>query len=397
MSTPHAGIQARHLAGADLAAALRDARARTWALVDDLDDAAWRPPHQPGVNPLHWEMAHIAWFAEFWTLRGPHGRGADGFATAARAGRFAATDAHFDSARLAHADRWTTPMPTRSALRQMHAGQLQASIDALPDTSGLTQAEADRALYFHRLALFHEDMHAEAFVWTRATLGHPAPQGLSPPLLSSTRAGRIEVPSGLHADGRSPDAPGFSFDNELHNFAENSRGHIPTDSYSIDSTQVSASRFAEFLSASGHPPPPRWRRQPGHSVANGWQIRWFDGWIDATPTLPAMHVSHTDALAYCAWAGCRLPTATEWEQAALRGQGFHWGHSVWEWTASVFLPYAGFVAGPYAEYSQPWFGDHIELRGGAFATHERMHHPCYRNFFLPQRSDIFSGFRTVAL
>jgi len=71
---------------------------------------------------------------------------------------------------------------------------------------------------------------------------------------------------------------------------------------------------------------------------------------------------------------------------------------VWEWTASSFDPYPGVVVGtPYREYSQPWFGDRKVLRGGAWATGSRVASPRYRNFFQPQRNDIFAGFRTCAL
>ncbi len=137
-------------------------------------------------------------------------------------------------------------------------------------------------------------------------------------------------------------------------------------------------------------------------------MRWFDRWLALAPALPAMHLNAYEAEAYCRWAGRRLPTAAEWEFAATRkaqqktpqkmgeGNSFHWGHSVWEWTADTFKPYPGFAPGPYREYSEPWFGDHREMRGGAIATHARLHDARYRNFFLPDRSDIFSGFRTVA-
>ena len=42
---------------------------------------------------------------------------------------------------------------------------------------------------------------------------------------------------------------------------------------------------------------------------------------------------------------------------------------VWEWTASDFLPYPGFTAWPYREYSEVFFGSEYKmLRGGSFAS-----------------------------
>jgi iron(II)-dependent oxidoreductase len=71
--------------------------------------------------------------------------------------------------------------------------------------------------------------------------------------------------------------------------------------------------------------------------------------------------------------------------------------NVWEWTASDFVPYPGFEPGPYKEYSEPWFGDHKVLRGGCWATSEIVARPTYRNFYTPDRRDVWAGFRTCAL
>jgi iron(II)-dependent oxidoreductase len=67
--------------------------------------------------------------------------------------------------------------------------------------------------------------------------------------------------------------------------------------------------------------------------------------------------------------------------------------NVWEWTATAFDGYPGFRPGPYREYSQPWFGDHRVLRGGSFATRSRLACNRYRNFYMPERRDMFCGFR----
>lgn len=390
---------ARRLAGAGLAAALRDSRARLRALIGDLSDAQWRPPYQPGVNPVAWEAAHVAWFAEFWTLRGPHRVNTDGLVCAARPARHAGPDEHLDSARLAHAQRWTTPLPERERVHAMLDAQLDATLAVLDRLPG----DGDEALYFHRLSLFHEDMHAEAFVWLRAALGYAAPAGAQLPRLSANE--RLAVPGGDAFIGWPPGEPGFAFDNER-------RGHaVALRGFEIDARPVGAGEFAAFVDAGGYDRaelwpgeagawrasarcahPQRWRREAG-----GWQVRWFDRWQPLSADEPVIHVNAFEAEAYARWAGRRLPTAAEWEHAAATHGAMAWGHGVWEWTADAFAPYAGFEPGPYKDYSAPWFGTHRELRGGSFATHERMHHARYRNYFEPQRADVFAGFRTAAL
>ena len=80
--------------------------------------------------------------------------------------------------------------------------------------------------------------------------------------------------------------------------------------------------------------------------------------------------------------------------AAHTVAGFQWGR-VWEWTATPFAPYPGFVPHPYVDYSAPWFDGRPVLKGASQATSPRMRHPKYRNYFERHRNDIMAGFRSV--
>jgi formylglycine-generating enzyme required for sulfatase activity len=112
---------------------------------------------------------------------------------------------------------------------------------------------------------------------------------------------------------------------------------------------------------------------------------------------PVLHVTWYEADAWCRWAGRRLPSEVEWEMAACLGgaRGFRWGQ-VWEWTADLYRPYPGFQPGPermFATEACPT-GDRRVLRGGSFATNERMCHPRQRWPQGAARDDLFTGFRS---
>jgi gamma-glutamyl hercynylcysteine S-oxide synthase len=164
---------------------------------------------------------------------------------------------------------------------------------------------------------------------------------------------------------------------------------------------VTNAQYEEFVAAGGY-----LKREYWSEAGWGWkdrnaplywrdsEVRRFDCWVPRVPDEPVMHVNWHEAQAYCKFAGRRLPSEAEWEYAAL--DGLEGTRNVWEWTASPFLPYPGFVRDPYKEYSEPWFATHKVLRGGSFATPPRIARPRFRNFYTADRADIFAGFRTCA-
>ncbi len=83
---------------------IEDARARTFAMVDDLDDEQMSVPYLPTVNPFLWELGHGIWFQEYWVLR--HALGG--------APLIDDPDHLFDSTYVGHEMRWHLKMPERA-------------------------------------------------------------------------------------------------------------------------------------------------------------------------------------------------------------------------------------------------------------------------------------------
>ncbi len=293
-------------------------------------------------------------------------------------------------------------------------------------------------------------MHGEALVYTRRTLGYAPPRvvGTGVPGGGSL-AGDAAIPGGLFRLGSEPGSE-FTFDNEM--WAHEWR----VEPFRIARAATTQAEFALFVDDGGYERDDLWSeagrawkragkaRQPLHWRRDGglWMRRHYDRLVALEPDVAVLHVNAFEADAYCAWAGRRLPTELEWEVAACgipdvngrlsaEKRAFPWGDetptpdrahldlranepcdvgayaygdsafgcrqmlgNVWEWCADEFRPYPGFAAGPYREYSEPWFSGHRVLRGGSFATRSRLASPTYRNFYTPDRRDVLAGFRT---
>ncbi|PYK08502.1 MAG: ergothioneine biosynthesis protein EgtB, partial [Verrucomicrobia bacterium] len=325
------------------------------------------------------------------------------------------------------------------------------------ESGNLRDAEGYDQEYFLNLVLLHEQMHDEAIGYTRQTLSYPppriaivnsAPFAKQDESLTQTKndlRNDAEIPAGKFILGNTS-KQGFAFDNEQ------LAHEVEIAPFAIAKTAVTNGEFKTFVEEGGYKKrklwtaegwrwrtaasancPVYWRRKGN----DRWSRRNFDEWVELDERLPVIHVNWHEANAYCRWANRRLPTEAEWEMAASgepttnshgvaeRKRRYPWGDdnpkleranldwralgcipvdalpagdsafgcrqmigNVWEWTASNFKPYPGFIAGPYKEYSEPWFGDHKVLR---------LVHNTYRNFYTPDRRDVWAGFRTCAL
>ena len=421
-----------------LASWVSDARSKTLELVADLSDEQLRGPLLRIVNPLLWEIGHVTWFQEKWVLRYAGGQAplrADG-------------DSLYDSAAIPHDSRWDLPLPARAETLAYLATVRDRVLERI-NQGKLT--ERDR--YFIALAVFHEDMHTEAFTYTRQTLGYP------PPVFSGVEATETVETGSLRGDAEIPGGRfllgalrgnSFVFDNEKWAHP------VEVRPFAIARAAVTQAEFSEFVEGQGYgrrefwsAPGWDWRESAGVEQPVYWKPespgRWlrrnFDRWVPLEPHRPVLHVNWWEAEAYCNWAGRRLPTEVEWEMAASANPSnfdkqdgkrrFPWGDelptrehanlgwramgttdvsalsagdstfgcrqmigNVWEWTASEFGPYPGFEIDPYREYSQPWFDTHKVLRGGAWPTQPRLLRNTWRNFYTPDRRDVWAGFRT---
>ena len=215
---------------------LRDARQRTRLLTRDLEGPQLFGPKLAIVNPVLWELGHVAWFQEHWCLRL---RADESLSESVLDG----ADALYDSAKVAHDTRWDLPLPGLSATLEFQDRVLEkvlARLEREPDNPWF--------LYFVHLVLYHEDMHAEAFHYTRQTLGYADPlAGTKPPGNTGKGApdGDAELPGGDFLLGAARNS-GFHFDNEK--WAH----RVVLEPFHIARAPVTNAQFLEFVRDGGY-------------------------------------------------------------------------------------------------------------------------------------------------
>jgi len=404
-------------------------------LVEGLSDAQLAVPYEGGINPPLWELGHAAFFYEYFLLRER-----DGIAP-----RMPGYDEIWDSFETAHRDRWKEGVvPDRETAVEYYGGIMGETRKRIAKRKLIPEE-----LYLYKYCIFHQHMHLESLLWARQTLGYPAPDCMKDWEDDGRRGKRGEVrvkggryPMGRAAGTKDYAAEGFAFDNEKPGFS------AKVEAFTISKTLVSNGEFAAFVEDGGYEREElwshggrRWREEQGQlwprywrKERRGWERQVFGRWVALEEEGPVVHVSYWEAEAYCEWAGRRLPTETEWEAAAggKKGRLFPWGEEMeagrvvmdgehfgevpvdalpdgatpegclqmigtaWEWTSSQYLPYAGFTVDMYPYMSTLQFGYHKVTKGGSCATASPLVRSTYRQAYLPDRTDAFVGFRTVA-
>lgn len=413
-------------------------------LIDGLDASQLIGPKLPILNPMLWEIGHVAWFYEQFILQREYG-----YPPILERG-----DVLYNSITIAHDTRWDLPLYTLPEMKDYLEKVLERCLKRLED--GIA---SERDSYLYQFTTFHEDMHGEAFTWARQTLAYPTPRFATDGLVETCAAtvrqktldnSDAQIPGGIFEFGASRDEA-FYFDNEKWSHS------VTVPAFRMAKTPVTNLEFLEFVEDGGYEndslwslvgihwkksvsanKPIYWRRKN----SGFWEMRRFEKWIDLPINEPVIHINWFEANAFCIWAGRRLPTELEWEFAATMRVGgtgklekykFPWGNdyptpnhacldgyslgcvsidqcqdgdsfwgcshligNVWEWTSDTFGPFAEFEPDDYKEYSEPLFGSTKVLRGGAWTTRSRYITGNYRNYFQPDRRDILAGFRTCA-
>jgi gamma-glutamyl hercynylcysteine S-oxide synthase len=349
---------------------LRDARARTLAVLEPLSDAELTRQVSELMSPLVWDFAHIGHFEELWICRRLGGRkpihpeGDDTYDAFAHDRNERPSLALLD------------PTTARAYLAEVRA----RSLDVLERIDLDRPDPLLRGAFAFGLVVQHELQHVETMLQTIQLSGIDHPGGGPSP---SEAGGEVSVEGGPFVMGTVEEA--WAYDNER------PAHEVDVEAFRIEAAPVTNGAYADFLADTGREEPPlSWERDGG-----SW-VRTHFGRREPVPAEePVQHISWEEANAYARWVGGRLPTEREWEKAARLGLLEDIG-SVWEWTSSDFTGYPGFEPFPYREYSEAFFGsDYKVLRGASWATHPTVARVTFRNWDFPIRRQIFSGLRVA--
>jgi iron(II)-dependent oxidoreductase len=347
----------------ELHAVMGEVRDRTFELVAHLDEERLTAVLSPIMSPLAWDLGHVAAYEDLWLNH-------------RLAGRELVRE---DLAALY--DAFETPRQVRGDLEFLRGDELReymATVRALAVEAPVADGE------LHELVIRHELQHTETMLQAMRLAGVTPPSFNGPHRVDGSGLELVEVAEGPVEIGSEPE--GFAYDNERPRHTDS------TARFTIGRTPVTNATWLSFAEGGGYERR-EWWSDEGWAWKEEYDITHPAAAETGEPDAPVVHITWFEADAFARAHEARLPTEVEWEKASTWGQLEGTGE-VWEWTASHFTAYPGFVAHPYREYSEVFFGDRYRvLRGGSCATHPRVASPQFRNWDLPERRQLFAGVR----
>ncbi len=401
----------------DLSATYRRVRDWTLELTAPLSAEDCCVQSMADASPVKWHLAHTTWFFETFVLE----RWERGFKPFHEAFRVLYNSYY-------HAVGDQHPRPQRGLLTRPPLATVlayRADIDRRLQALLAEQSGEEAVTALVTLGLHHEQQHQELILtdlkhlFSRNPL---APAYAARPSVTAAAPALTwyDFPGGLAAIGHAD--PSFCYDNET------PRHRVFLEPYRLASRLVTNGEFLQFIDAGGYLDPVHWladgwdwrlaesRSHPLYwQPGDDWQEFTLGGLVPLDRQQPVVHVSYYEADAYARWAGARLPTEAEWENAAAgvpvvghfaSRREFHpavagsggmtqlFGDA-WEWTRSSYEPYPGFraEAGAVGEYNGKFMVNQYVLRGGSCVTPDDHLRASYRNFFPAAASWQFSGIR----
>ena len=378
----------------------------------------------PDVSPVKWHLAHTTWFFETFILKEFYSK----YVVFHPQFHFL-FNSYYETLgdHQPRPERHLINRPTTKEIFQYRSHVDQKVLDLL--NRFFPSEHRSEILKRLELGLQHEQQHQELLLMDIKHVFYMNPMKPSYPCQKSkkdqeaSKCKWIEYSGGMAVLGFG--GKSFAYDNEK------PKHQVFLNPYALCSRLATNGEFLEFIENGGYHNSQFWLADGWNQIQtekwqaplywekleNQWMLTKLSGVEKLPLEEPVCHVSFYEANAFARYKGVRLPTESEWENAAteltLEGNFLEKGilhpetsifssdhpeqmfGDCWECTQSTYSPYPGFKPedGSLGEYNGKFMCNQMVFRGGSCVTSHSHMRVSYRNFFYPHMRWQFSGIR----